>query len=66
MELLNKFKTSTVFTITTDQNLHLYQKEAFKLAYSVRTPSVCLPSATYFDGSAPVPNARDTVADAYA
>lgn len=34
MELLNKFKTSTVFTITTDQNLHLYQKEAFKLAYS--------------------------------
>ena len=35
LELLNKFKTRTVFTITTDQNLQLYQKESFKLAHSV-------------------------------
>lgn len=37
LELLNKFQTRTVFTITTDQNLSTYQKETFKLAYSVRT-----------------------------
>ena len=39
LELLNKFQTRTVFTITTDKNLHVYQKETFKLAYSVRSIS---------------------------
>lgn len=34
LELLNKFRTRTVYTITTDQNLHLYQKETLKLAHS--------------------------------
>ena len=36
LELLNKFQTRTVFTITTEQNLSAYQKETFKLAHSVR------------------------------
>lgn len=36
LELLNRFQTRTVFTITTDKNLHVYQKEIFMLAYSVR------------------------------
>ena len=36
-ELLRKFQTRTVFTVTTDNNLHLYQKETFKLAHSVST-----------------------------
>lgn len=33
-ELLKKFQTRTVFTVTTDNNLYLYQKETFKLAHS--------------------------------
>ena len=36
LELLHKFQIRTIFTITTDKNLHLYQKEIFMLAYSVR------------------------------
>lgn len=38
--LLKKFQTRTVFTMTTDKNLHLYQIESFKLAYSVCIPRV--------------------------
>ena len=40
LELLKKFQARTVFTITTDQNLHMYQKESLKLAHSVRSLSV--------------------------
>lgn len=36
-ELLRKFQTRTVFTVSTDNNLYLYQKEIFKLAHSVST-----------------------------
>ena len=36
LELLNKFQTRTVYTITTEKNLQFYQKETIKLAYSVR------------------------------
>ena len=41
LELLKKFQTRTVFTITTDQNLHLYQKQSFQLAHSVRFLDAC-------------------------
>lgn len=37
LELMNRFRMRTVYTITTDKNLHLYQKESLKLAHSVRT-----------------------------
>ena len=66
LELLNRFQTRTVFTITTDKNLHVYQKETFKLAYSVRNPSTYLANPTDSYGSAPFLDAFDTVVDTYA
>ena len=41
LELLKKFQTRTVYTITTDQNLHLYQKQSLQLAHSVRFLDAC-------------------------
>ena len=66
LELLKKFQTRTVFTITTEKNLSLYQMEAIKLAYSVRTVSLYLESPTDLDGSAPILNAWITGLDTHA
>ena len=61
LELLNKFHTRTVFTITTDKNLHSYQTETVKLACSVRSPNICPASPTNPSASASVLNAWLTV-----
>lgn len=66
LELLRKFQTRTVFTITTDQNLHLYQKQSLQLAHSVRYLDACPASNTDPVGSAPVFDARIAVSDTHA
>ena len=66
LELLKKFQTRTVFTITTDQNLHLYQKESFQLAHSVSFLDACPASHADPVGSAPVFDACIAVSDTHA
>jgi hypothetical protein len=63
LELLSKFQTRTVLTISTDKSLRIYQNEIIKLAFSVRTLSSCVVSHTDIDGSAPILNACVTVVD---
>ena len=63
LELLKKFQSSTVFTITTDDNLHLYQKETFKLAHYVRTLGADLANPADADRSAPILDAFDALFD---
>ena len=66
LELLKKFQARTVFTITTDQNLHLYQKQSLQLAHSVRLLDACPASHADLAGSAPVFNACIAVSDTHA
>ena len=66
LELLKKFQTRTVFTITTDQNLHLYQKQSLQLAHSVRYLDTCPASHADPVGSAPVFDACTAVSDTHA
>ena len=66
LELLQKFQTRTVYTITTDQNLHLYQKQSLQLAHSVRFLDACPASHADPVGSAPVFDACIALSDTHA
>ena len=66
LELLKKFQTRTVFTITTDQNLHLYQNQSLQLAHSVRLLHPYPASPTNPFGSASVFDACIAVSDTHA
>ena len=66
LELLQKFQTRTVFTITTDQNLHLYQKQSIQLAHSVRFVDAYPASNADPVTSAPVFDACIVVSDTHA
>ena len=66
LELLQKFQTRTVYTITTDQNLHLYQKQSLQLAHSVSFLHASPASHADAVGSASVFDACIAISDTHA
>jgi hypothetical protein len=58
LDLLSKFRTRTVLTITTDRIREVYQNHIIEIAPYVRTPRFCPETHSYEISTAPILDAQ--------